>query len=122
MYIRWKDKPRVDVWDWKYTGRHKGEPQPLLLVAYLVESKRINGKPRQKTRYLASIWEKDIAKPLGRLDFWKSVQAKIAPLNLSTEQQQAIKQGLLKRVPDVTQEQVDSVNKELAELTARMKA
>jgi hypothetical protein len=123
MFVRWKEQTR------KTLARHRFSPNrpedripDTLYVAYLVKSVRVDGKPRQKTLYLASIRNTRMDYPNHRLHFWKSVQAKIEPLHLSIEQQHAIKATLLARVPDVTREQLRAENEEINRLTARIKA
>jgi hypothetical protein len=127
MFIRWKTKPRDPQWGydeyhcWRSGVTHKS----TLYIAYLVESIRIDGNPRQKTIYLASIKDTSMAYPSHRLHFWKRVQAKIELLHLSGEQLISIKNALLKRVPDVTREQLKAQDEEMArqmaELTAHLK-
>lgn len=98
----------------------------MLYTAYLVESKRIDGKPRQRTIYLASIRDTQIENPHQRLQFWQSVQKKIQALCLAQEQLHTIKAQLLQRIPDVTKEQIEEAEKKweeaLAQLHARLKA
>lgn len=101
MYIRWKKKARTTKWIHKLgTAGLPAEPD-ILYVAYLVRSERIDGKPRQEQMYLASIRDTRLIYDTHRLHFWRSVAAKIAPLNLPIEQQRAIKAKLNERVPDV---------------------
>ncbi len=90
------------------------------LSAYLCTSVRINGKPRQKATFLASIRIASLAHPRGRLRFWQDVQKRIAPFNLSYEQQARIKAKLLECVPDVTREEIAEADKRFAENTARL--
>lgn len=123
MFVRWKARAR------KTLARHRFSPNrpedripDILYVAYLVKSVRIDGKPRQKTIYLASIRNTRMGYVGHRLHFWKSVQAKIEPLHLSIDQQYAIKAKLLERVPDVTKESINAENEELNRLTSRIKA
>ncbi len=124
MYIRWKEKPREPQWGydanhhWRSGVAHK----TMLLSAYLVESKRVDGKPRQKTIYLASIRERFLPYANHRLYFWKRVQAKLNTLNLSPEQLQTVKEKLAERVPDVTQEQLQTQEEELGRLMRNVDA
>jgi hypothetical protein len=125
MYIRWKEKPRKPQWGydqnhhWRSGG---GGSTSTLLIAYLAESKRIDGKPRQHAHYLASIQTDQLDAPHHRLRFWQAAQKKLQPLNLSPEQQQAMKTALLKKVPDVTREQREVANKEMNEAMARLQS
>lgn len=85
MYIRWKIKPRANEY---------GKPVNLL-IAYLAESHRVNGKPRQKTTYLASI--KDNRLEHHKEYFWAKVDTIIQ--HLPDEQKQKIEQKLSEKVP-----------------------
>lgn len=125
MYIRWKEKKCGPRWgfDEHHIWRAGGAGyKATLYIAYLVESKRRDGKPRQRTMYLASIRDGQIEYPHHRLRFWQSVQKKIHMLNLSVEQQQIIKTQLLKRVPDVTREQREEANRRMDEAMVRLHA
>ncbi len=107
---------------WKRSPKSADE-KPCLLSAYLVQSVRINGKPRQKATFLASIQRLSLAYPLGRLHFWQAVQKRIEPFlpSLSPEQQQHIKAKLLEYVPDVTKEEIAAAREEWAQREARLK-
>jgi hypothetical protein len=101
MYIRWKTKPRTEL---SYSCENnkivrERTVHATLLCAYLVESRRINGKPRQKTVYLASIQDKNIMWEAYRSQFWQTVQKNIEPLNLNAEQVAMVKAKLQERVP-----------------------
>jgi hypothetical protein len=81
MYIRWKEKPRDPKWGYDENQRWRSgvRYESMLHVAYLVESKRLNGKPRQASTYLASIQERRLQSPYDRARFWQSVQKKLQP-------------------------------------------
>ena len=65
MYIRWKTKPREPEYELKPGAKWSTKTKPVTLyIAYLAESKRVDGKPRQKTTYLACIQDKHIESPL----------------------------------------------------------
>lgn len=108
MFVRWKEKPRDPRWgyDANHKWRRGARHETKLLVAYLVESKRIDGKPRQKTHYLASIKERNADKVLPQERFWKDALAKIESISLSPEQRQSIETALLNRVPRPSAEAV----------------
>lgn len=120
MYIRWKDQIRASkhTATYRFGNQYRPKVEDTLLVAYLATSERVDGKPKQKTTYLASIRKSNLNEPFHRFHFWRSVQAKIEPLNLSIDQQTTIKNQLLKRVPDVTREQMQASNEEMSRLTA----
>lgn len=125
MYIRWKIKPRTEQkygYDENHRWRRLQRVHATLLCAYLVESKRINGKSRQKTTHLACIQDKHIESLSRRLDFWQSAQKHIAPLNLTAEQSAMVETKLLERVPDVTREQIEEEKRESAKRVAELRA
>jgi hypothetical protein len=97
MYVRWNKKER----GW---GRRKND----FLYAVLVESRRIDGKPRQKIiAYLASIEEKDIKKdPFRREIFWKAVTKNIESLSLSPEIREKIEESIMQRVSRPTENEL----------------
>src|SRR3989442_9006811 len=98
MFVRWKVKPRSD---------RKKKPVNLF-VAYLVASVRVNGQPRQKQHYLASIKDQNIQCSTHQAVFWSRVSANLQPLQLTTEQSQKIEEKLLERVPKPDAEQLQA--------------
>jgi cation transport regulator ChaC len=123
MYIRWKEKPRAPKWgyDENHLWRRGVTHETVLYVAYLVENKRRDGKPRQTTVYLASIQEGQIPFIEHRRRFWQQVQKKMQNIPLAEEQLHMITKKLLQRVPDVTKEQVEAANEAMTQVTAMLK-
>jgi len=121
MYIRWKTKARVGnlVMDEESPYYLKKKPSTLY-IAYLVESKRVNGKPRQKTTYLGSIQDYYIEQPGHRKYFWQSAQKHIAPLNLNAEQISMIRTKLQERVPIPTKDQLENAAREHAQAMTKI--
>jgi hypothetical protein len=101
MYIRWKEKPRAPRWDydehhvWRRGVRH----ETRLLVAYLVESQRVNGKPRQKARYLACIQERYLGVLTHQAHFWEHALARLEEIPLSAQHRPSLEAALATRVP-----------------------
>ncbi|SRR6266550_4885353 len=123
MYIRWKTKPREPEYELKPGAKWSTKTKPVTLyIAYLVESKRIDGKPRQKTTYLACIQDKHIESPWRRRDFWLSVQKRIAPINPTAEQIAMVKAKLQERIPIPTKEQIEEEKRERDETMATLMA
>jgi hypothetical protein len=104
MYIRWKKRQRKR-WR-KPTGFHT-------LSAYLVESHRVNGRPRQKTTYLASIWDKYIDTPTHRDYFWWRVEEKVAALALDEQTWLKIAAQLEETVPKPSPQEVEQFRQAL---------
>ena len=100
MYIRWKLKPRGPKWgyDEQHIWRSGVTHETQLFIAYLVESKRIDGKPRQKTKYLACIREKYLSAPAHQAHFWKNAHAALEDAHLPVDQRATIETALLQRV------------------------
>ena len=111
MYVRWRRKQRVD--------RHKLGP---LLCAELVESRRVEGAPRQRTvAYLGGIREGSIeVAPSRHLDFWRGGARRLDKLgdDLAPEDREKVETALAKKVRRVT----DAERAELDEMLARLMA
>lgn len=123
MYIRWKTKPRAREYELKPGEKWRTKTKPVTLyIAYLVESKRIDGKPRQKTTYLACIQDKHIDSPGHRFDFWKTVEKNIAPLNPTAELIAMVQTKLQERVPIPTKEQREEEKRGRDEAVAALMA
>lgn len=125
MYIRWKDKPRTEqVFVWKdigtthYFSHREQKVHAMLYCAYLVESKRVNGKPRQTSTYLASIQDRQIESTFYRWIFWRCVQRKLETLNLTDEQVAMIKSRLRERVSELTPDEIAEEERRSAERQA----
>lgn len=93
MFVRWKTKPRAGPW-------HDAEqPYSLLYTAYLVESKRIGGQPRQRSTYLASIQDINLEDILEQHAFWQRLEQRLQILNLPPQLRQFVEEHLQARVP-----------------------
>ncbi len=109
MYVRWKKRMRSSYH--RPTGEHT-------LSAYLVESYRKDGQPRQRVvTYIGSIGEQRTQMHYHRLDFWKSAAEHINPLNLDDETMTAIKAALEAVVPMPSAESQKQALENLAQLT-----
>lgn len=98
MFVRWRIK-KSDATSPRWHGD--------LLIAQLIESKRIDGKPRQKViAYLGSIHLNDINRARTRLTFWRSAQAAFRKAHLTNAQKHTIDGLLQTRVAKPTPEQV----------------
>jgi hypothetical protein len=110
MFIRWKEKPRDPRWGydehgwWTRGARHES----TLYIAYLVESKRVNGKPRQKATYLSCIRSTWLDAVAHQAHFWQTTLAKLDDMSLSTDQRESIEAALLQRVPRPSAEEIEA--------------
>lgn len=104
MFVRWKITRRAR--EWKLVDKQHGHYQPVnLLAAYLVESTRIEGKPRQKIiAYLGSIKDTRLAYVTHQHYFWTRAQAALHRLGLPGAQRWEIERKLLVRVPMPSQQ------------------
>jgi hypothetical protein len=111
MFVRWTiKKSRVST---VYSGYRAEQKTAMnarrgdLLVAQLVESKRIDGKPRQKVvAYLGSIRLHDIKRARARLTFWRHAQAAFRKAELTNEQKHQVDTMLQTRVEKPSAEQI----------------
>lgn len=116
MFVRWKKRPYA-----------LGYSEGVTYSAYLVESKRVDGKPRQQNRgYLGSIrkdtrwreiyWWHHSQHYSIRLHnnernlvaFYSELRKRMEWLRLSDEQQTLIEQQISKVVPYMTREQCET--------------
>jgi hypothetical protein len=119
MFVRWKHRP-------VRRRRETSLPNERALYAVLVESHRVDGKPRQRVvRYLAAIRGGQLVYPLSTDRFWQDVERTLADLALADDQRQVIEDKIAATVPRpdpavVEQQQVEV--KELATAIATMVA
>jgi hypothetical protein len=108
MFVRWKHYKRSSKKKYIRDGKCGWlDPQGSeLLVAVLVRSERVNGKPRQRTvAYLGSIREDHLGEVGLRNRFWESADEKIETLALKAEERQKCEAALLTRVARLTSEE-----------------
>lgn len=113
MFVRWKRSPLMK------------KPGGDLLAASLVESVRVDGKPRQRTiAYLGSIAEAD-TQPGGRAVlvrcFWRAVRERLDALPLDAGTSDAILVKLAERVPAADPDAERAARVELAAIEARQR-
>lgn len=111
---------------WRRSARAKGfdpdhiltkpAPDAYALDAVLVESRRIDGKPRQRhIAHIASIREVDLepgAKPQWRIAFWKRVDAKLSELDLTIDQVKRVRESIAQKVPLPTDDESETYRQE----------
>jgi hypothetical protein len=100
MFVRWKKRKSVD----KHPGHQWRKAGELTYSAELVESMRINGKPRQRVIvFLGSIKQSELASVTSRYYFWfHLVTEKMREYPLRTlppEQQRMVFEALQQKVP-----------------------
>jgi hypothetical protein len=99
MYIRWKRQRRRDIKRYEWGAGTRIEEQ-WLLSASLVEARRVDGAPRQRTiAYLGSIREGQMTEAGPASRFWSSVERKLDELVLSDDQRATIESRLTDKVP-----------------------
>lgn len=94
MYVRWQRRTRK---------RYGKSP---LVMAVLVESRRVDGKPRQRVvAYLAGIRERSIGeREKEHREFWRKVDERLDELRLDRETRERIETILEARVARLTPE------------------
>ena len=112
MDVRWKRRP--------LKKRNSSDPNPHQLAASLVESRRVDGKPRQRTvAYLGSISERFLTEPAHRQWFWKDLAQRLDALALPQREREAIETALARTVARLTAEEEEQIGQRLRELEAR---
>jgi hypothetical protein len=96
MFLRWKRRPLRRTADTAWD-------------AVLVQSVRVAGTPRQRTRYLGSIRMRYRTAPAHRQAFWAAVERRLAPLALELTTRQAIEAQLTREVPRPTAEELQDL-------------
>jgi hypothetical protein len=92
MFVRWKRRRLQRRNEWS-------PPDERVLYAVLVESARVDGKPRQRlVRYLAAIREGDLERPLTVERFWRDVDRALDTLALD-DQRSSIEGRIAATVP-----------------------
>lgn len=119
MYVRWKrrvraHKPkRVGYW------MREAAPPHVTRAAQLVESRRVNGQPRQRVvAHLATIDEATMVSFDTRRAFWDAICDRLDQLRragvIDETQQDEIDATLARTVPHPTQEEWNAYNAGLA--------
>jgi hypothetical protein len=112
MYVRWKRRP--------IKKRNISDPNPHQLAAYLVESRRVDGKPRQRTvAYLGGISERFLGEPAHRHWFWKDLAQRLDTLALPQSERETIEAALARAVARLTAEEEEQIGQRVRELEAR---
>ena len=105
MYVRWNKRKRFKI-GWRKKEGH-------YLSAVLVESRRIDGTPRQKIiKCLGSIGEENLHRVFWRQGFWVTTEKNLAALGLSDENQQKIIASIEKVVPKPSADDLDREREE----------
>jgi hypothetical protein len=87
VFVRWKRRP--------LRRRETSSPDEQALSAVLVETHRVDGRPRQRVvRYLATIKAGQLVHPLSVERFWQAVDARLAELPLADDQRLVIERSV----------------------------
>jgi hypothetical protein len=116
MFIRWQEYRSVATW-------HQGEPPIKRVKAVLVESVRVNGKPRQKhVAFIASYNGRDEPNELRtRCIFWRWARKRLKELKLTPKQCRQIEVMLAKRIKPPTKRQTAAHERDTKALFASFK-
>jgi hypothetical protein len=106
MFVRWKRRPAKRVKSWS-------PPNEQAWYAVLVESRRVDGKPRQRAvRHLGSIREGDFSMPMTVDRFWKHVDAELAAVGVTGAVLEAAESKVASVVPRPDPEALAAVQRE----------
>lgn len=121
MFVRWKKRPTHANQMWNDWQRLQGD---MLLSAFLVQSVRVNGKPRQKQQFLASIhlsgaigdyggipWLTENGSIYERGQFWTTVNTVLAQMKLDDKEHQRIQNKLAETVKPLSREEQAKLDK-----------
>src|SRR5262245_5726237 len=101
MFVRWKKRLLH-----KEKGHHA-------LSAVLVQSARVNGKPRQRIiRYLATVSEKDLRVTAHRESFWASVDQHLDDLAIDSALRQQVEEKLTAVVARPTPAELEQLERD----------
>jgi len=113
MFVRWKTR--------KSTLNGRGRVERVTHYAVLVESTRVDGKPRQ--RFIAHIGNYHEGGQVGlhpHVDFWRQVEHRLKSLNLAADVRERVERKLAERVPRPTPELLAELSRRRAELNAQI--
>lgn len=115
MFVRWKRR--------KLKGKlSRGDDPGYALDAVLVESVRINGKPRQKfLAHLATIEERLLHQTVARFCFWRNVHFSLQPLAIDVETIEKINAALLSIVPRPSSAETEKAQAEVRSLEKQLR-
>ncbi len=112
MFVRWKRKHLMRRIRW-------GEDPGDSLSAVLVESRRVDGRPKQRyVKHLGVIPERHLESHGWRVGFWKTADAALASLGLPMAEREAVEAQLAARVPRPNADEAREARAELTELQA----
>jgi len=92
-----------------YIRESGAEPMPeYCLDAVLVESQRIDGRPRQRfVAHLGTIREQDVTDPRQRVQFWRGVNIRLDEIGITDGDRDRIAATLANRVVPPTPDEID---------------
>jgi hypothetical protein len=111
MYVRWQRRTRKQR-SWLHT-----HVVPVVLIATLVESHRIEGKPQQRhVAYLGSIQDVNLSSAMHRARFWKQARERLDGVDLPNAERVKIEGALERVVARPTEEEEVTETHELQRL------
>jgi hypothetical protein len=114
MFVRWQNYRSVASW--------RPDKPIKRIKAVLVESVRVDGKPRQKYIAFLSSYNPDRSGS-GRFRFWREARACLDRLDnrITPDDRIKIEAELARRVPRTTPEEIEAQERESAESWQRLK-
>lgn len=110
MYVRWKKRALPAIpYAANYTRNDPPQPEGERAgwYAILVESRRVDGKPRQRViAHLGGIHREDLDNPREQYYFWRQVHKRLLGLNIPADVRDRIDETLIKTVPYPSRESI----------------
>ena len=109
MFVRWQRRTSIASWNWRKPNAG------ARLSAVLVESVRINGRPKQRhVAFLAGIAEDRINDSMGQLRFWETALSKLDSLSnrVSADDRARIESAIAERVPRPSKQALERFRQE----------
>ena len=118
MYIRWKKRKAAHRPGYRYSGRYCDH-----YSAVVVETRRVEGKPRQfVVQHLASISDDMRVNEYPQVAFWRKALTKLDALEITGTERERMEATLLRLIPRPTPETMAEIEAELAARNSRTKA
>jgi len=115
VFVRWKSRKS------SYSGRWHWLAERVTHYAVLVESTRVDGKPRQRfVAHLANYHEGGRVEYYPHVDFWRQVERRLKSLNLAADVRERVERKLAERVPRPTPELLAELSRRTAEFNAQI--
>jgi len=117
MFVRWKERRSAD------RDRGHAKHGSVTHYAVLVESVRVDGRPRQRfVAHIAGYNEGDSrrAREMQAVYFWRQAEGRLNTLNLATDLRARVEAKLAERMPRPSPEFLAELKRRAAEFNAKI--